>query len=112
MLPSWWLKGVGTFFVISGIGISITFLYIIWWMAGVMLHSGDPGAVNRYTGTRLQAVGIFALMSAVLMFGVTSLAMGVWWIMRTARNPWIIRIGIFVYMFVALGFAVLQFWMD
>ena len=110
MLPSGWLKFVGTFFVITGTGIAGTLIYIMWWMAGVMLHN-SPESVNRFNGTPLQAVGIFALLSAVTMFGVTSVAIGIWWILRGTRSHVIIRIGVIGYVLITVGFAILQ-WSD
>ena len=110
MLSPRWLKFGGTFFVISGVGIAGTLIYIMWWMAGVMLHNGDPDARNHFTGNALQATGIFALLSAVAMFGITYVAMGIWWIMRSTRSPIIIRIGVLGYVLVTVGFALLQWW--
>jgi hypothetical protein len=109
MLPSGWLKFGGTLFIIMGTGIAGTLIYIMWWMAGVMLNNG-PDARDRFTGTPLQAVGIFALLSAVTMFGVTYVMMGAWWILRGTRSPWIIRIGMAVYFLLTFGFVILQLW--
>jgi hypothetical protein len=112
MLTPGWLRFGGTLFVIMGTGIAGTLLYILWWMVGVWINNGDPNAKNHFTGTPLQAVGIFALLSAVIMFGVTYIAMGVWWILRGTRNPWILRAGWLGYLLMALAFAVLQLGMD
>ena len=107
-----WVKFGGIFFLISGAGIAGTLIYIMWWMAGVMLHNGDPGAKNHFTGTHLQAVGIFALLSAVAMFGITYVAMGTWWILRATRSSLIIKLGVFGYVVVTVGFVLLQWWSD
>ena len=110
ILSPTWVKFAGIFFAIVGAGIAGTLIYIMWWMAGVMLHNSDPGVKNHFTGTPLQAVLIFALLSAVAMFGLTYLAMGVWWIMRATRSALIIRLGVFGYAIVIVGFALLQWW--
>jgi hypothetical protein len=109
MLSPRWLRFGGTFFLISGTGIAGTLIYIMWWMAGVMLYDSPDGR-DRFTGTPLQAVGIFALLSAITMFGLTYVMMGIWWILRGTRNPWIIRIGMTLYFLLAFGFVILQLW--
>jgi hypothetical protein len=107
MLPSGWLKFGGTFFVIAGTGIAGTLIYIMWWMAGVMLHT-SPEAPNRFNGTPLQGLGIFALLSAVTMLGVTYIAIGIWWILRGTKSHVIIRIGVIGFVVITVGFAILQ----
>jgi hypothetical protein len=112
ILPSGWVKFGGITFVIIGVGLTATLVWLMWWIAGVMIHTNDPGVTNRYTGTRLQAAGIFALLSAVCMFGITYTAIGIWWIMRATRSHLLIRLGIAGYVVIMLGFAVLQWAAD
>jgi hypothetical protein len=110
MLPSGWLKFAGTILLILGTGIAGTLIYVMWWMAGVMLHNSDPDAVNHFNGTPLTATGIFALLAAVAMIGVTYVAIGIWWVLRGTRSRLLIQMGVLGYLIVTVGFALLQWW--
>lgn len=112
ILSSSWVRMGGIIFIVIGVGLTATIGYLMWWIARVMAHSGDPGAVNRFTGTPLQGVVIFAILSAVCMFGITYTAMGVWWLLRATRNPWILRTGWIGYLLIAAAYAIMQLWMD
>lgn len=76
--------------------------YLIVWMANVIRHSADPGATNRFNGGPAAALGIFALLGFVWVFGVVSIVMGGWMLRYGWRNAKLKRI--------VWGFAIV-FWL-
>ena len=66
----WILAGIGSFLVVFMA--AITFI-----VADIMTESGKPGSTTTFTGTRADAVTMFAIFGAVIAAGLLALAAGV-----------------------------------
>ena len=64
---------------------------------GVIQQSNKPGTGARYTGTKGQMIFMFCIFGAVLLFGLASLAAGLWQVIFGRRNM------ILVYVILILG---------
>ena len=76
-------------------------------LAPLMLRTGEPAASGaRFTGTAEQAQLILGLFGLVILFGLTSMASGLWQIKTGRRNKWI-----FILMLALVVLLVLAGWL-
>ncbi|HET9532929.1 MAG TPA: hypothetical protein VFQ92_21420 [Blastocatellia bacterium] len=75
----WVLAVTGAFLVIFMTGLIILIAYI-------MAQTGKPGSTTSFSGTRMEAVMIFGILGIVWVFGLTSLAGGIWQVRHGRRN--------------------------
>ena len=55
-------------------------------IAYIMAQTGKPGSTTSFSGTRMEAVMIFGILGIVWVFGLTSLAGGIWQARHGRRN--------------------------
>lgn len=103
----WWLRIVGPILILLGSAIAGTLGYIVYWMARTMMHSSDPGATERFTGTKLEATASFAIVLAVCMVGVMFVGIGVGQLIRATRSHMLLGVVKYGYVLVLLMYVVL-----
>jgi hypothetical protein len=67
----WVLLAIGAILVVSMGVITIN-------VAELVYHSGEPGATSEFTGGPDMATFMFGIFGLVLLFGVASMASGIW----------------------------------
>lgn len=100
------LRIMGGIYLLVGSGLSAVMIYIIYVLAYVMQHSKDPGVKWRFSGTPLDMVWIFAVLSVPLLVGVTLVLTGLWQLRYGRRNLQLVKVT-FVWFYVLLGGALL-----
>jgi MFS family permease len=93
-----WLQlAIGVFLI----GLMGTITYNL---APALLRVGESADGSRFTGTPLQAQLILALFGMVLVFGLGSVASGLWQIKTGRRNKWlfILMVALFI---ILIGFS-------
>jgi hypothetical protein len=82
----------GALLIVLGLALAGGLSYLLVGIATVIRHSADPGATNRFNGSPAAAVGIFAVLSFVLLFGIISTVLGGWMLRYGWRNAKLKRI--------------------
>ena len=78
------VRVVGVLLIVIGLGLSGGMAYLIWIVSSVMRGASSSGA--KFTGTPRDAALILALLGAVLVFGLASVAAGLWQAVFGRRN--------------------------
>src|SRR5262245_62012678 len=76
----------GALSLVLGLLLACGMGYLIVVIATIIRHSAEPGATTRFTGSPAAALGIFALLGFVLLFGLISIVMGGWMLIYGWRN--------------------------
>jgi hypothetical protein len=76
----------GALLIVLGVLLASGMSYLIVLIASILRHSKDPQAMTRFTGSPAAAAGIFAILSFVLLFGITSIVTG-GWMLRYGWRP-------------------------
>jgi len=72
-------------------------------LAPSMLEPGVPDTSgSRFTGTREQARIVLGLFGVIIVFGLTSMAGGLWQITFGTRNKWILYFGVVLFLLLIL----------
>jgi hypothetical protein len=99
----WVLAGIGAILALFMSGLIILIAYI-------MAQSANPESTTRFSGTRLEAAMIFAILGLVWMFGLTALAGGIWQIKYGRRNRRLIQVILLLgFAFFAVGLLIQLF---
>jgi len=101
------LRKWGAVYLVLGLGLCGVISYIAWVVAGIMLHSGDPGATMRFSGTRLHAVMIFGVFSVVFLIGLTLVAGGVWQLAYGRKNHGVTKVALVWFALIWAAYAIL-----
>lgn len=108
MLSKRWARRFGGVLFVLGLGLTIGLGYLLWILAPQLLNPGRSFGGSRFSGTPLQALGVFVMLSSVLAFGATTLAYGAWSMGTGRRNvPLVFRIFGVTGVAFALGVAAL-----
>jgi hypothetical protein len=85
------IRILGGLILLIGLLLSGGMIYLIVWSATTIMHTDDPGASSRFSGTAGDALVIFAIFSLVLIFGVGCCVTGIWQLVYGKRNRTLTR---------------------
>ncbi|MEO6365309.1 MAG: hypothetical protein ABIO38_04565 [Luteimonas sp.] len=100
-----WSRRFGFVLTLCGLFLTSLMGVVIHWMVPRLLHAGVDVDGSRFTGTEMQALGSFAVVGAVFVFGATALGYGIWQ-MATGRRD---RRVVFVMIAIASGLMMLAY---
>ena len=86
MLSKRWARRFGGVLVVLGLALAIGLGYLLWIMGPMLLNPGVSYGGTRFSGTRLQALLVFAVLGSVFLFGVLTTGYGLWQMFTGARN--------------------------
>jgi hypothetical protein len=86
MLSRRWARRFGGVLVVLGLALAIGLGYLLWIMGPMLLNPGVSYGGTRFSGTRLQALLVFAVLGSVFLFGVLATCYGFWQIFTGARS--------------------------
>jgi MFS family permease len=91
------MAALGAFLTLFMGGITVTVAQMVW-------HPFDPHATSNFTGGPGALLFIFGIFAVVMMFGLTSLAAGIFQIKHGRRNRKLVKtILVLAGVFVAVG---------
>lgn len=94
----------GWILVVLGIFLSLSMGWIAVLVAGIMLHSNDPGVKTRFTGGPGMKAFTLGVFGVVIGFGLLSIVNGAWQVRYGKQNPYFMRWMIWMaYAFGAIG---------
>ncbi len=71
-------KGLGWLFIFLGVSLVVGMAYITRYMIGVVNSPTVPGSLPRWSGSHEMTVRMFWMFGGVALFGVGSIANGIW----------------------------------
>jgi hypothetical protein len=86
LLSRRWSRRFGTILIVLGLALTVGMIVLLAKLSPLLLHPGTSVGGTRFTGTRAQALMIWGVLSAVLAFGATTTAYGVWQAATGRRN--------------------------
>ena len=95
------VRRLGWLLIVLGLALSVGMAVIGVNLRDTVLHSGEAGH-GTYTGTHQMAVDMFTLFAVIFIFGLLSVANGIWQAMRSRHNnllraPMLIAFAIIAY---------------
>jgi len=97
------VRQLGWVQVIIGLFLVVFMGIITFNLAPSMLEPGVPDTSgSRFTGTREQARIVLGLFGVIIVFGLTSIAGGLWQITFGTRNKWILYFGVVLFLLLML----------
>ncbi len=99
----------GWLLVVLGVGLSAGIVYIAYVIHQLILRNGEPGSRSHWSGSAEFTRTIFELFGTVFVFGLVSLAAGVY-ILRTRRISRVLGAVMVVLAFAMayLGYTIVQ----
>lgn len=88
------LRKRGVVLAILGLALACGMGYLIWLIAEIMRHTGEPGAKTRFSGSTFDAVWIFAVLLLVFSFSLGMLVGGIWKIRYGRRHKGVVRMAL------------------
>lgn len=86
MLSKRWARRFGFVLVVLGSVLAIGMGILLAMMSPLLAQPGAEIGGTRFTGTRMEALGIWAILAAVFVFGATAAATGAWQVATGKRN--------------------------
>lgn len=90
MLSKRWARRFGTLLLVLGGGISAVMAVVLLKLSPMLLNPGVDTGGMRFGGSPAQALAIWAVLAAVLVFGATAASLGAWQMVTGKRN---LRVG-------------------
>jgi hypothetical protein len=86
MLSRRWARRFGGVLVVLGLVLTLGLGCLLWMLGPQLMNPGRSFGGTRFTGTPLQALGVFAILGGVFAFGATTMVYGVWQMSTGRRN--------------------------
>jgi hypothetical protein len=105
MLSRRWARRYGGVLLVLGLALAGGLGFLLWHLGPQLLQPGRTFNGSRFSGTPLQALGVFAILGGVFAFGVVTTVYGAWQIGTGRRNMRVVY-GMIGVMVVVLAIAI------
>ena len=97
-----WLQLLIGLFLVGLMG-TITFF-----LAPIMLHAGQIDGGTSYTGSPAQAQLILGFFGIIIVFGLGTMASGLWQVATGTRNRWIAIVMLGMVLLLVIGYSAVR----
>jgi len=94
LLSRRWARRFGVLLIVLGAALCGGIGFLLWQLAGPLLHPGQTAGGLRFSGSRATALVVWTVLGGVGAFGLAALVNGVWQVATGRRHPRMIQVAL------------------